>query len=209
MKTANSSEESITLTSPVSIILSSLKRREAAIRLQNERLPEALAVIDALKREDYPDAHSIKAAQERVRLWKRERRWYVLLTDLTKAIEANPYPGQHCRLYALAQRIMPQISNREWHEIFYWFDITNIMVHTPVKVADLDIDALERQLLELINEDNVIPATALKTVLQCTPRSKQYIAAKETLEQLGWIWAHQRSGSSTQRVIRPPCPQVR
>jgi hypothetical protein len=45
--------------------------------------------------------------------------------------------------------------------------------------------------------------------LQCTPRSKQYIAAKETLEQRGWHWAHQRSGSSTQRVIRPPCPQVR
>jgi hypothetical protein len=209
MKTANSSEESITLTSPVSIILSSLKRREAAIRLQNERLPEATAVIEALKREDYPDAHSIKAAQERVRLWKRERRWYVLLTDLTKAIEANPYPGQNLRLYALAQRLMPDVSKREWYEIFYWFGITNIMVHTPVKVADLDIDAIERQLIELITEDNVVPATALKTVLQCTPRSKQYIAAKETLEQRGWLWAHQRSGSSTQRVIRPPCPQVR
>jgi len=209
MKTANSSEESITSTSPVSIILSSLKRREAAIRLQNERLPEATAAIEALKREDYPDAHSIKAAQERVRLWKRERRWYVLLTDLTKAIEANPYPGQHIRLYALAQRLMPDVSKREWYEIFYWFGITNIMVHTPVEVTDLDIDAIERQLIELVNEDNVVPATALKTVLQCTPRSKQYIAAKEGLTQRGWLWSHQRSGSSTQRVIRPPCPQVR
>ena len=197
------------MTSPVSTILSSLKRREAAIRLQNERLPEAIAVVEALKREDYPDAHSIKAAQERVSLWKRERRWYVLLTDLTKAIEANPHPGQHCRLYALAQRLMPQISKREWHEIFYWFGIANIMVHTPVEVADLDIDAIERQLIELVNEDNIVPATALTTVLQCSPRSKQYIAAKETLEQRGWRWIHQRSGSSTQRVIRPPCGQVR
>ena len=209
MKTANSSEESITLTSPVSIILSSLKRREAAIRLQNERLPEATAVIEALKREDYPDAHSIKAAQERVRLWKRERRWYVLLTDLTKAIEANPNPGQHCRLYALAQRLMPQISKREWHEIFFWFGIQNVAFWSPVEVTELDIDAIERQLLELITEDNVVPATALTTVLQCSANSKQYRTVKEGLTQRGWHWAHQRSGSSTQRVIRPPCPQVR
>ena len=104
---------------------------------------------------------------------------------------------------------MPDVSKREWYEIFYWFGITNIMVHTPVEVTDLDIDAIERQLIELVNEDNVVPATALKTVLQCTPRSKQYIAAKEGLTQRGWLWSHQRSGSSTQRVIRPPCPQVR
>jgi hypothetical protein len=204
MKTANGNEESITLTLPVSIILSSLKRREAAIRLQNERLPEAKAVVEMLKREDYPDGHSIKAAQERVRIWKRERRWYVLLTDLTKAIQANPYPGQHIRLYALAQQLIPHISKREWYEIFYWFGITNIMVHTPVKVAELDIDDIEQQLIELVNEDNVVPATALREVLQCTPRSKQYVSAKETLEQRGWRWSHQRSGLTTQRVIRPP-----
>lgn len=204
MKTANSSEESITLTSPVNIILSSLKRREAAIRLQNERLPEAKAVIETLKREDYPDGHSIKAAQERVRLWKRERRWYVLLTDLTKAIQANPYPGQHIRLYALAQQLMPHISKREWHEIFYWFDITNIMVHTPVQVAELDIEAIERQLIGWVNEDNVVPATALTTVLQCSPNGKQYRAAKEELTQRGWRWRHCRSGPTTQRVISPP-----
>jgi len=204
MEKVNQNEESTTLTLPVSIILNSLKKHEKRIGLQNDRLPDAVSVIETLKREDYPDANSIKAAQERIRIWKREQRWYVLLTDLAKAIETNPYPGQHCRLYALAQRIMPEISNREWHEIFFWFGITNIMVHTPVEIADLDIDIIERQLIELVNEDNVVPATALKTVLQCTPRSKQYIAAKTMLEHRGWRWSHQRSGMTTLRVIYPP-----
>jgi hypothetical protein len=209
MAKVKNSEESITLTLPVNTILNSLKRHEERIGLQNESLPKAKAAIEALKREDYPDANSIKAAQERVRLWKREHRWYGLLTDLIKVIEANPCPGQHWRLYALAQHLMPQVSKREWHEMFFWFGIQNVAFWSPVEVTELDIETVERQLLELITEDNVVPATALKTVLQCTPRSKQYIAAKETLEQRGWLWAHQRSGSSTQRVIRPPCPQVR
>ena len=209
MAKVKNSEESITLTLPVNTILNSLKRHEERIGLQNESLPKAKAAIEALKREDYPDANSIKAAQERVRIWAREWRWFNLLKDLASKIESNPYPGQHLRLYALAQRLMPDVSKREWYEIFYWFDITNIMVHTPVEVTELDIETVERQLIELVNEDNVVPATALTTVLQCSANSKQYRTAKEGLTQRGWLWAHQRSGSSTQRVIRPPCPQVR
>jgi hypothetical protein len=204
MVKVRNSEESITLTLPVSIILSSLRKHEERIGLQNKRLPEAIAVIDALKREDYPDGHSIKAAQERVRIWKREHRWHSLLTDLVMAIEANPCPGQHWRLYALAQHLMPQVSKREWYEMFFWFGIQNVAFWSPVEVTELDIETVEKQLLELINDDNVVPAMALTTVLQCSPNGKQYRTAKEKLTQRGWRWAHQRSGLTTQRVIRPP-----
>ena len=204
MVKVKNSEESTTLTLPVNTILSSLKRHEERIGLQNKRLPEAIAVIDALKREDYPDGHSIKAAQERVRLWKREHRWCSLLTDFVKMIEANPCPGQHWRLYALAQHLMPQISKREWHEMFFWFGIQNVAFWSPVEATELDIETVEKQLLELINEDNVVPATALTTVLQCSPNGKQYRAAKEELTQRGWRWRHCRSGPTTQRVISPP-----
>jgi hypothetical protein len=117
-----------------------LRRREAAIRLQNERLPEAIAAVEALKAETYLDAASIKAAQERVRLWVRERRWFLLLTEVSNKIDANPYPGKYYRLRELVCLLTPNVSQREWAEIFYWFRIDNIMVHLPVEIVDVDIE---------------------------------------------------------------------
>lgn len=190
------------MTSPVSIIQSSLKRREAAIRLQNERLPEAIAVVGALKGEQYPDEASIKAAQERVRLWVRERRWFALLGELSIKIEANPYPGQHCRLFALAQQLMPNISKREWHEMFLWFDIDNVVVHLPVETNEVDIESIEQQLIELMTEDNVIPASSLEIVIQYSSKSKQYRNVKHQLEQRGWYWYRRRKIPTT--VMSPP-----
>jgi hypothetical protein len=204
MKKERNSEESITLTSPVSIIRNSLKRREAAIRLQNERLPEATAVVEALKAERYPDPGSIKAAQERVRLWVRERRWFSMLTDLTDKIEANPYPGQYYRLLELASLLVPNVSNQEWREIFYWFRIDNVVVHLPVEIVDIDIVSVERQLLELITEDNVIPASSLEKVLQSSPNSKQYRTTKTHLQQRGWHWVRKRTDATTVCIIEPP-----
>ena len=206
MKKERNSKESITSTLPVSIIRNSLKRREAAIRLQNERLPEAIAVVEALKVERYPDPESIKAAQERVRLWVRERRWFSMLTDLADKIEANPYPGQYYRLLELASLLVPDVSNREWREILYWFSIDNIVVHLPVAVDAIDIESVEQQLLALMTEDNVIPASALLQILHCTQRSKQYIAAKAALEQRGWNWNRRRKIPTS--VIHPPCYSI-
>lgn len=196
--------ESTTSTLPVSTILNLLQKHEKRIGLQNERLPEAKAVIETLKQEQYPDTHTIRAAQERVRIWTREWRWFNLLKVLAHKIEANPYPGQHIRLYALAQKILPDVNKQEWYEIFYWFNVTNTMVCTPVEVTEIDVETLEEQLIRRVNEDNVILAIVLREILQCTPRSKQYLAAKDALEQRGWEWAHYRSGQSTHRIIRPP-----
>ena len=192
------------MTSPVSIIRNSLKRREAAIRLQNERLPEAAAVVEALKAEDYPDSASIKAAQERVRLWKRERRWFSMLTDLAVKVEANPYPGQYYRLLELASLLIPDVSNQEWREIFYWFRIDNVVVHLPVEIVDIDIESVERQLLELMCDDNTIHASSLERVLQSSPNSKQYRTTKIHLQQRGWYWVRKRTNATTVCIIVPP-----
>jgi hypothetical protein len=202
MKKAKNGEESITSTSPSNTIRNSLKGREAAIRLQNERLPEAIAAVEELKAEAYPDPASIKAAQERVRLWRRERRWFLLLTDLANGVEANPYPGQYYRLLELACLLMPSVSKYEWREIFYWFRIDNVVVHLPVEIAVIDIESVEQQLLALMIEDNVIPASALLEVLHCTQRSKQYTDTKQQLEQRGWYWSRRRKIPTT--VMHPP-----
>lgn len=202
MKTAKNGEESITSTSPISIIRSSLKRREAAIRLQTQRLPEAIATVEELKAEAYPDPASIKAAQERVRLWKRERRWFLILTDLADKIEANPYPGQYYRLLELACLLRPNVSQYEWREMFCWFSIDNVVVHLPVAINDIDIESIEQQLLALMNDDNVIPASSLELVIQSSPNSKQYRFTKHQLQQRGWYWNRQRKPPTS--VIQPP-----
>ena len=149
-----------------------------------------------------------KARKDITSEWHRLT-WPTLLEELQDKIDANPCPGHRIRLYAFAQNTIQHVGKDEWYELFQWYGICNRMLSFPVEVTELDIDAIERQLIELVNEDNVVPATALTTVLQCSANSKQYRTVKEGLTQRGWHWAHQRSGSSTQRVIRPPCPQVR
>jgi hypothetical protein len=202
MKKEKIGEESITLTSPASIIQNSLKKREAVIRLQNQRLPEAIAVIDALKAEDYPDSQSIKAAQERVRLWQKERRWFSLLKELCIKIESNRFPNEKVRLLALAQRLMPDTSQREWREIFSWFGIGNVSVRLAAAVNEVDIESIEKQLNALMIEDNVILATSLEKVIQYSPNSKQYRNVKQQLIERGWYWYRRRKIPTS--VIRPP-----
>lgn len=202
MKKEKIGEESITLTSPASIIQNSLKKREAVIRLQNQRLPEAIAVIDALKAEDYPDSQSIKAAQERVRLWQKERRWFSLLKELCIKIDRNRFPNEKVRLLALAQRLMPDTSQREWREIFSWFGIGNVSVRLAAAVNEVDIESIEKQLNALMIEDNVILATSLEKVIQYSPNSKQYRNVKQQLIERGWYWYRRRKIPTS--VIRPP-----
>jgi hypothetical protein len=203
MKKERNNEESITLTSPVSIIRNSLKRREAAIRLQTQRLPEAIATVEVLKAEAYPDPASIKAAQERVRLWKRERRWFSMLTDLADKIEANPYPGKYYRLLELASLLVPDVSKYEWREMFCWFNINNDKIYLPVTIDIINIESVEQQLLALMNDDNVIPASSLELVIQSSPNSKQYRNTKHQLQQRGWYWNRRRKPPTS--VIQPPC----
>jgi hypothetical protein len=202
MKKERNNEESITLTLPVSTIRNSLKRREAAIRLQTQRLPEAIATVEDLKAEAYPDLASIKAAQERVRLWKRERRWFLLLTDLANKIDANLYPGQYYRLSELACLLTSNVSKYEWREIFYWFRIDNVVVHLPVEIDTIDIESIEQQLLALMTDDNVIPTSSLELVIQSSPNSKQYRNTKQQLQQRGWYWNRRRKTPTS--VIQPP-----
>jgi hypothetical protein len=165
-------------------------------------LPEAIAVIDALKAEDYPDSQSIKAAQERVRLWQKERRWFSLLKELCIKIESNRFPNEKVRLLALAQRLMPDTSQREWREIFSWFGIGNVSVRLAAAVNEVDIESIEKQLNALMIEDNVILATSLEKVIQYSPNSKQYRNVKQQLIERGWYWYRRRKIPTS--VIRPP-----
>jgi hypothetical protein len=133
--------------------------------------------------------------------------WPLLLEELQEKLEANPYPGQHWRLFALAQRLMPEVSKREWCELFFWFGISNTMVHTPVEVVELDIIAVEQELLALLAEGQTLLPSSLEGVLRCSPGSRQYRVAKRGLEERGWRWARRRQPPTT-IMVPPPSPRL-
>lgn len=168
-----------------------------------EKLPEAIAYVEELKNEQYPDQHIIYAAQERVNIWRQQVHWTGLLVDLKRRIDANPYPGEQLRLLNVACRLMPEVTEHEWCQIFDHFNIDRTeKCYFEVEVEELDIESIERELLTMMSDDNVIPATALLQVLHCTQRSKQYRNVKHQLEQRGWYWYRRRKIPTT--VMSPP-----
>jgi hypothetical protein len=143
-----------------------------------------------------------KEVDEEFTDWHRST-WSLLLEELQERIEANPYPGKYYRLLELALRLMPEISEREWKAIFYWFNINNDKIYLPVTIDIINIESVEQQLLALMNDDNVIPASSLELVIQSSPNSKQYRNTKHQLQQRGWYWNRRRKPPTS--VIQPPC----
>ena len=169
----------------------------------SKKLPEAIAYVEELKAEQYPDQHIIYAAQERVNIWRQQVLWTGLLVALKDLLKTNPYPGEQLRLLSVACKLMPEVTEHEWCRIFDYFNIDRTeKCYFEVEAEELDIESIEQQLIELMTDDNVIPASALMQVLHCTQRSKQYIAAKAALEQRGWYWYRRRKIPTS--VIHPP-----
>lgn len=169
-----------------------------------KKLPEAIDSIEQEKAEPQPDQKVIDALQERVNIWRKEIRWTGVMADLHRRIEDNPYPGEQKRLLSVACSLMPDINEHEWCLIFDFFRIDRTSVYYfPVTIDTINIESIEQQLLALMNDDNVIPASSLELVIQSSPNSKQYRNTKHQLQQRGWYWNRRRKLPTS--VIQPPC----
>ena len=136
---------------------------------------------------------------------------FELLLNLQVDLEGNPFPGEVLRLNQIARTLYPTI--RVWHSkgIAAWkriFEEYNLpgdyRVTFPVKVDETDIDEVELLLLQLVRDDNTIPAPEVPAALNLSPNCKQYRTVKTALIERGWQWKSRRYSSTTQKVVVPP-----
>ena len=142
-----------------------------------------------------------------------------LIEDLQVALRSNPYPGEQKRLVAVAVGLFPDAGVRFergsrkatlkgeklWRKIF---EIGNITLAERIcfpEVSDeWDIQEIELTLLQLVRDDNTIPAPAVPAALNLSPNCKQYRAIKTELTNRGWQWKHRRVNNTTQKIVLPP-----
>ena len=136
---------------------------------------------------------------------------FELLLDLQVNLESNPFPGQQLCLIQVARSLYPAIrvwrskGRAAWKRIFYEYDLPgDYRVTFPVKVDGTDIDEVELLLLQLVREDNTIPAPEVPVALNLSPNCKQYRVVKNALIERGWQWKHRRYNNTTQKVVVPP-----
>jgi hypothetical protein len=134
-----------------------------------------------------------------------------LLLDLQVELEDNPFPGEVLRLSQIARALYPTIrvwrskGLAAWKRIFEEYNLPGeYRVTFPVKVGETDIEEVELLLLQLVREDNTIPAPDVPAALNLSPNCKQYRVVKTALIERGWQWKSRRYYSTTQKVVVPP-----
>jgi hypothetical protein len=134
-----------------------------------------------------------------------------LLLDLQVDLETNPFPGQQLCLTQIARSLYPAVrvwrsrGLAAWKRIFEEYDLPGeFRVRFPVKVGETDIDEVELLLLQLVRDDNTIPAPDVPAALNLSPNCKQYRTVKTALIERGWQWKSRRYSSTTQKVVVPP-----
>jgi hypothetical protein len=63
---------------------------------------------------------------------------------------------------------------------------------------------IERQLWELVREDNTISAADVPVALNMGPNSNAYRKVKSKLEERDWVWKVRRIGPKTERIVVAP-----
>jgi hypothetical protein len=136
---------------------------------------------------------------------------FELLLELQVDLERNPFPGQQLRLIQVARALYPlirvwqRVGRAAWQRVFYEFDIPeDYRVTFPTTVSEIDIHEIELILLQLVRDDNTIPAISVPAALNLSPNSKQYRDVKNVLTKRGWQWKHRRVNNSTQKIVIPP-----
>jgi len=141
---------------------------------------------------------------------------FELLLDLYVAIGSNPFPEQKMRLLEVASLLFSEVSvgftpkvtfsgRAAWRAIFHEFDIpASFEIAFPAKLEDVDIVGVERKLLKLAGDREVIPVGETKNVLYWAPRSKTYVAVKNALEGRGWVWKCAKQNGVVRKVIALP-----
>lgn len=205
MNPTTRSGENITSTSPSSILRERLRTHEGDYRTCKKRLPELLQQIKDWSSETYPDDHSIKSRKEVRETWILRIEGYTLLVDLCDRIDANPFPGRQLRVTKVAMMLSPEVGKRKWWRIFELYDIQSTLLLTfPVVAESLNVESLERELLQLAGERDNLPVQEAACVLHWGPQSRTYKEAKSALEKRGWVWKVRRAGSRTEKVICVP-----
>jgi hypothetical protein len=205
MKPTTPSGESITSTSPSSILRKQLRTHETDYLLCIERLPEAIRVVRDWKNEDFPDQKSIDAAAERRDIWLLKIKGYTLLANLCDKIDANPFPGMQLKVTKVAVKLSPEVGRFDWLRIFHLYEIdATWRIYFPAVAVEFDVTELERELLKLAGERDVLPVKETEGVLCWKPTSKTYQSAKSALEGRGWCWKVQKRAGKVSKVICTP-----
>jgi hypothetical protein len=205
MNTTTQSGGSTISTLPSSILRELLKMREEDYLLCKERLPEIFLQIKDWRNETYPDLLSIRSREEVRDTWILQVEGYTLLVDLCAKIDANPFPGKQLRVTKVAVALSPEVGKRKWWRIFALYDIQSTLLLTfPAVAEELDVVALERELLQLAGERDSFSVQEAATVLYWSPKSKTYKRAKSALEERGWEWKLRRAERTVERVICVP-----
>lgn len=207
------SEASTTLTSLISIIQRSLNSHVDVLvhyrrtRSQYVELYQKEAAVRKAVR-DWCELDRIRAL---VDYYDDMVVAYEILLDLQVELESNPYPGRRYRFLQVAQLLAPDIKvwrkrgRSAWHQIFVEYDLpADYRVNFPEAIPEINIYEIELTLLQLVRDDNTIPATDVPAALNLAPTSKQYRVVKNALTERGWQWKHQRVNNTTQKVVVPP-----
>ena len=141
---------------------------------------------------------------------------FELLLELYVAIGGNPFPEQKMRLLEVAALLFPEVAigfspkvsfsgRAAWREILREFDISaSFEIAFPTKVEDVDVVEVEKKLLELAGDRDVLPVKEAKGVIYWAPRSKTYVAVKSALEGRGWVWKCAKQNGVVRKVIALP-----
>jgi hypothetical protein len=206
-------EVSTTLTSLISIIQKSLDWHGETLKLFLQYRSQYVETIEA----EHPVAQRAydKAEYDRVRSllshYDEMLVAFELLLELQVDLESNPFPGKDLRLIQIARTLYPairvwqRVGRAAWQRIFYEYNLPgDYRVTFPVKIDEVDIQRVELALLQLVRDDNTIPAVDVPAALNLSPNSKQYRNVKIALTERGWQWKTRRIDNTTQKIVVPP-----
>jgi len=195
----------ITSTSPSSILREQLKTHETDYLLYIDRLPELLQQIADWEGERHPDPDSIGSRKIVRDIWITKIKGYTLLVDLCNKIDTNPFPGMRLSVTKVAVKLSPEVGRLRWLHIFGLYDIdATLRIYFPAETMEFDLQSLERELLELAGDRDIVPIAETREAIPWDPNCKTYRVVKSALELRGWRWKLQKRGGKVSKVICTP-----
>jgi hypothetical protein len=132
-----------------------------------------------------------------------------LVERLLTAVQSNPNPGERKRVIKIAVDLIPEGGKLGWRLIFedpdfnFPRNFANERITFPA-IVEVDVRDIERQLWELVREDNTISAADVPVALNMGPNSNAYRKVKSKLEERDWVWKVRRIGPKTERIVVAP-----
>jgi hypothetical protein len=132
-----------------------------------------------------------------------------LIERLLTAVQSNPNPGERKRVIKIAVDLIPEGGKLGWRLIFedpdfnFPRNFANERITFPALV-EVDVRDVEKQLWELVREDNTIPANEVPVALNMSPNSNAYRAVKVKLEERDWVWKRRRRDGKLEGIVVAP-----